>query len=506
MKKLFIIITTIIMSIPISGLASEYRSSSDTGVEIFDYIENRRREERANKLTDEQIKLLKDIETIKGQLPKPNSIDANKPAPAVFEGDDLTYNADTGEFVATGKVDIIQIDGRRFQSKEISGNVKEQEIRVDGRAHMLSVAPNAPRVTLDGYRTVYNYGTQTGKMGRARGKAGEYYITGKRFEFYPDHIVVFDATQTKCSAANPDYRVSAEKMEIWPEQVIKMYKVKFWIKNTVVASKAYEERDLNATQENNFPRVGYNKDHGLYVEQRFERAITDHLKSVTNAHIETKKGIRSNTEIRYDNRDTSAKFVYGFYSDSDNVWIQKEPSLILNYGRHFGSSPYSYGLGYEIGHWRGNSISSTHQKYEVGFDRDPINIHKYLLFLHTGYSITRESADNSTVKGLNYSALLFREYNERFAAFTRYSYNKNTSKNSLFDFDNDDYSRKFTTGLSYRLDDKNRIVIGADFDTDRGSLEDLDYYWFHDLHCSQIIMRYREKRDKFEARWQFTPW
>ena len=505
MKKLSAIITTALMLTPASVLA-EYRSSSDTGLEIFDYIENRHREERENRLTEEQQQLLQDIDKAKAQLPNPSKTYEKDPAPAVFEGDDLIYHADTGEFIATGKVDILQIDGHRFQTKAATGNVKEQVVRIKDRAHVLQLKEGAPRITLDGYRTVYNYGTKTGTMGRAKGKAGHYYISGRRFEFYPDHIVVYNGTQTKCGAIRPDYHLSAEKMEIWPEQVIKMYEVKFWIKDTIVGAKAYEEREINDTGQNQFPRVGYNKDNGLYVEQRFEQKINDNVKTVINAHINTKHGIRSSGELRYDNRDSHARLVYGYYYDDNNNWIQKLPSLILNYNRHMSTMPLFYNLEYEIGRWRSDTVSSTHQKYEFGLGRDTIFFNGWALMLYTSFTVTKESADNSTVKGMNYYATLAKEFNKRFAAYTAFQYTKNTSDRSLFKYENEDYEKQFSLGATYRLDDKNRVAMGMKFDADRGSLEDVDYYWYHDLHCSQLIMRYREKRSKFEAQWQFTPW
>ncbi|MBQ9478236.1 MAG: LPS-assembly protein LptD [Selenomonadaceae bacterium] len=502
-KKFFVPLMLALMFAP-STVGAEYTSHSDTDVEVFDYIENRRREARDKQLTPEQVKLLEDVETAKEQLPHPDL--ETEQVPAVFEGDNLVYHTETGEFIAQGKVDILQLEGRRFQTDKATGNVIEKTVSIQGRAHVLQVVDGSPRVTLDGYRTFYNYGTSIGTMGSARGKAGEYYITGKRFEFYPDHIVAFDATQTKCGAAQPDYTVSAEKMEIWPERVIKMYKIKFRIKGNVVGTKDYDERKFGGEERLDFPRIGYNKDYGAYIEQRIERPITDHFKSVTKAHLETKRGVRSNTEIVYDNRDSSARVVYGFYSDGDNVWVQKEPSLILHYGRHFDHLPASYGFNYEIGHWKSNSVSSTHQKYEVGLARDPIIYHNWMLTLGTSYTITKESSDDSTVHGINYGAVLLKEFDDRFAAFTGYHYTKNTKKNSLFDFENDDYAKKISMGLSWRMDHRNRFVVGLSFDADRSAVQDVDYYWYHDLHCSQVILRWRDRRDKLEAHWQFTPW
>ena len=486
-----------------------YESSSDTGTEFFDYIENRRREIREQQLTEEQKKLLEDIAEAKERLPHEQQ--EGEPTPAVFEGDDLVYYSGSGEFIATGKVDIIQLDGYRFQSEEASGNVKEQVVRVEDKAHVLQLMPGAPRVTLDGYKTVYNYGTKTGTMGEASGKAGEYYLTGKRFEFYPDHIVVYNGTQTKCGAKSPDYHLSAERMEIWPEQVMRLYNVKFWIKNKVVGTRDYLERKFEESEKQYFPRVGYNKDRGVYIRDTFEIPLADHLDLNINAYVDSKNGIRSNAELEYKNRDLRGWLKFGFYDDSDARWIQKEPSLDIWYGRRIGNLPISYNIEAEIGHWRQRAVASTHQEYEFKLSHDPIFIDKYMLILNTGYKITKDSAKNvpnghTTVKGFNGSILLGREFDDRLAAFVGYAYNKNNAKNSVFNFDIDDYSRKFQAGASYRLTDKDRVVVGIKWNADNRRLEDIDYYWYHDLHCSQAVLRWRGKRKKLEVHWEFVPW
>ena len=491
--------------------AKPYKSSSDTSTDIFDYIENRRRERRANQLTEEQKKLLADIEEKKAELP--GEIDPAK-VPVAFEGDDLVYNAANGEFVATGKVDIIQLEGYRFQSDEVSGNVKDQEVRVEDKGHMLQLTPNAPRVTLDGYNMIYNYGKKTGTMDYAEGKAGEYYISGKRFEFYPDHVVIYEGTQTKCNAKIPDYHLSADRMEIWPEQIIRMYNVKFWIKNRLVGTKEYEERRIEEEERPYFPRIGYDKDEGVYIEDTFEIPLFDNVTGVINAHVNSKQGVRSSAEIQYSNRELDARILYGYYFDGDKKWIQKTPSFYTNYTKHFGGLPLSYKLEYEVGKWSDDNASSTHHKLELGLTHDPIILdEKYILMLSTSYTLTRdnvkspENIGNTTVKGMNYDVKLGREFDDRFAAFIGYNYTKNNSENSLFEYENSDsYSSKFLAGVSYQLTPKDRFVIGLKYNTEGGTLEDVDYYWFRDLHCSTAVLRWRAKRKKFEMHWQFTPW
>jgi LPS-assembly protein len=129
-----------------------------------------------------------------------------------------------------------------------------------------------------------------------------------------------------------------------------------------------------------------------------------------------------------------------------------------------------------------------------------------MLFLRTGYSITKESANNSTVRGMKYDIVLGKDFDPKWAGFVGYHYTKNNTHNSMFDYGVDDYSKKLDAGLSYRMDDLNRFVVGIKYDVDSERIKDVDYYWYRDLHCSQVIMRYRAKRNKFEVRWQFTPW
>ena len=486
------------------GAEAVYKSSTDTGADILDYIENRRRLERENRLNEEQRQLMKDASQIKAHLRQP--WEQGQPVPVAFEGDELTYDEQTGEFTAVGKVDIVQMDARRFQSEEATGNTQEQVVRIPDKGHMLQLTPNAPRVTLDGYHTVYNYGSQTGTMEDASGKAGNHYVSGKRMEFYPDKIVIYDGTQTKCGAKNPDYHLSAEKIEIWPGKLLKMYNMTYWLGKTKIGSRKYYEQDLTKADDTLYPRVGYNSENGVYVEQDFRFPFNEHFWGNLHAHIETKQKVRSNAGFAYANRGLLVEGLYGYYSDSDNVWVQKEPGLAVNYRQRIGTSPLNYHLNYEIGHWRANSVASTHQKYEIGLGRDPIIFHGWLLFLHTSYTITKESANRSTVRGMNYHAVLGKDFDQKWAGYFGYHFTKNNAKNSLFRYSLDDYSKKLMTGLSYRMDNLDRFVVGLSYDTENMTLKDVDYYWYRDIHCSQLVLRYRAKRKQWQIGWQFIPW
>ena len=175
------------------GVASaEFRNTSDAGADRLDFIENLRRNERENRWSDAQIQVAKDAADMQQHLRYPYDMaDKTKAAPTTFEGDELTYDQTTGEFSAIGKVHVLQADGHLFETPDsMTGNLVKEQVELPGHAHMIQVTPGQSRVELNGYKAFYRYGAKTGSMDEAKGKIDHQYVTGKKFEFYPDHIVI----------------------------------------------------------------------------------------------------------------------------------------------------------------------------------------------------------------------------------------------------------------------------------------------------------------------------
>ena len=481
-----------------------YSADSDTGIERLDFIENQRRAERANRLTPEQEKLLADVTAMREHLRHP--VAADQPSPIAFEGDDLTYDESTGDFTAKGHVDIVQLEERRFQGDYVAGNTVRGEVSVPDRAHVLQLTEGTSRVTLDGYHINYNYQKHTGTMERADGKVGAYYMTGKRFEFYPDKIVVYDGTQTKCGAKNPDYHLSAERAELYPGDRLVLHNVKFWLKNKVIFTKKEHVTDVSIPMQRNFPRAGYDSDDGAWVEQTFEQNVAPRVTAAEQLRVTTQRGWRSSYDLGWTNAGASALLTYGVFEDGDNEWVKKMPSLLMDYKHRLGQSPITYRLYSEYGRWYGGGVHSNHWQYGVSFVHDTIPFHGFGLDLAAGYSVTRESYDHSRVQGLSASAFLTKAFNDRFAAYIGGVYTKSSKENALFSYDQEDYSRVIMSGMSYRIGEHDRLAVGTKYAMDPHAWTNVDYYWFHDLHCSQIILRYRSKQDSWNIRWEFTPW
>ena len=488
--------------------SASYSASTDTAADILDYIENERRAERENRLTEAQEQLVKDTATMQAHLRQPME-DHLKPLPTAFEGDELFYDQVTGEFFARGSVKVTEIDNRRVLSDEIKGNALTQDVVVENEAHILQVTPGMARVDVHGWKLSYNYGTGIGKVEDASGKVNRQYISGKRIEVSPDKVIIHEGRATKCHAKTPDYSVSAERIEIYPNDKIVFYNCDLWLKKTCVGHRDKYMADIRPGHEEAppFPSVRYTKSDGLVITQDIAFPLVKQVEFVPTLLASTRDGVHGRAEIRHTGAYGTLSLQYGYWQDSDDRWIRRMPSLHYDFGYHFKDAPIGWGVEADRGQWYNDGVKSTHTYGKVSIYHDPIPLGgSASLSLAADYSVTKESYNRSTVSGLSWSATLVKKFNDRLTTYGRYSYAQLYTGNSLFDYNVADYGRALYTGLSYRLTERDRIVCGMAYDIDRHTVGDVDYYWYHDMHCVQLITRYRAKRNSWSVRLNFTPW
>ena len=486
--------------------ASKYTASTDTNANVLDYLENNKRSARENAVTDEQKQLVHDAFEMRKNLRDP--LDPTKNVPVSLEGDELFFDQRNGDFYATGQVNITSLDAQRFLTDEVNGNIQNTEVNVPGKGHMVQMTPGQAKIVMDGYKIQYNYGKKTGSMEDVSGKVDHEYIKGKRVEMYPDKIVIYDGTMTKCSAINPDYHSSASMIEIYPGDKMICHNLKFWLGHVPVYSTKKRTFRLDKDSDQvDLPKVGYSSDDGFWISKDEKYYLARDLYIDAELKYTGKHGFRSHAELVHNNQLGTFKLLYGYYESSNNKWVKKTPSFTYNRTIPLGDSPLSLGLSYERGHWSQNGKHSMHTYYGISLSHKPIDLggnHK--LELSTNYSITNESYNQSSIRGFGYAALLRRDVDARWSYYTLYSYSQANSLNSVFDYDLDSYSRKLSAGFSYKFSDHDRVVVGSAFDMRTRDLADMDLYWLHEFHCLQLISRYRVKRHQVNFTLQFNPW
>lgn len=537
-----------------SFLDKPYESEAESGVEALDWIENRDRNIRKNMETKEQQRLRKDVADMKRALgrderrdeaaeasgnaaPQPEQTDGtfgsvskskrkNEQPPLAFEGDDVLYDQKTGNVYAKGSVLITRIDGKRVITEKAEGNLNDQNVTIQDAGQFLNITDGESKTDVTGYRVLYNYGRKTGSLENGRGKVQGWYITGKRIEIFPDQVIIYNGTVSGCSAKHPDYHMSAKKVEIWQDTMV-MHSVGYWLGGVQIGWERRVTKDLTKEEKDPYyPDFGYSKHEGFYVGDTFRWNYAKNGQVYTKLHYSTKEHWRNIYGVTYNLAGHNFNLEYGKYSDSDDKYLKKEPTFRYSYGRRIGKSPFSFSVSYERGKWKQekknnstakaststtNDIKSMHTEYSATLTPDAIKFGRKLTMSNSvSYSVIKESYDGSTNKGWGYSNSFRYIPDDDLVFYTGYSHSQRTVTSSLFDFDTDNYGDQWKFGASWRFSSKDRIAVGVSKDIKGGKLNKVDYYWFHNFHCLELIFNYRvdhyshDKNYKFKL--QFAPW
>ncbi len=481
-------------------------SASDTDVEILNYVEDQRRETREAAKNTEMNEFKKNLDA---EYERDNiEITDPEKAPIIFEGNDIMYNSVTGEVYGKGDVKITK-NYSRMTTEDAEGNLQSGDVNIPVKSHMMQVSN--PTVNMYSDKTKYNYNTKTGVMNNAKGRLDNRYISGEQVEFYPDYYVIYNGTLTRCPAKKPDYLLTADKIEIYPDDHMVAYNAKFKIKGaTIYQTKEYVTKiGANSDGNNNWMpfSIRANDEDGLVIGYDYRKTLLPHVTAYANLKYTTKHDMRNVYGIGWGNAGSSFNVESGKYEDDDDRWLEKEISYVYNYGQRIGDSPLRFNFRNEYGLWKENNFKSWHREHDFTLYHDPIRLDtlgKIRLFPSIGYKLVHEDLNDTNYNSLYYDVTLLGELNDRLVAYTGYHYSRVSVENTLFSYGLNDYSKKISAGFSYNIDDKNRIVVATGYDaSDELHMRDLDYYWYHDWHCVQTELKYEQKKDKWSIHFNF---
>lgn len=480
--------------------------ADDTDVEILNFVEDERKQQRedAKNIAIKQFKEELDAEYEKDGI----VIENPENAPIIFEGNDIMYNSITGEVFGKGDVKITQ-NYSRMTTNNAEGNLNSGDVNIPEKAHMMQV--ENPTLDINSDKTKYNYNEKTGVMENLKGRIDNRYVSGKQVEFYPDYYIIYNGTMTRCPAKKPDYYFSADKIEIYPDDHMVAYNAKFFIKGQVVyQTKEYTTKiGANSDGQNNWMpfRVRMNNEDGLSIRYKWDTELADNVEAYADFNYTTNHDMRNIYGVGWHNAGSSFNIENGKYEDDDDIWLEKEIAYIYNYGQRIGDTPLSFNFRNEYGLWKEYGTKSWHREHDLTLYHDPIRLDsngKVRLFPRIGYKLVHEDYDDSNYNSLYYDLTLLSEFNDDLVGYVGYHYSRVSQENTLFDYGLNDYSKKISAGLSYSIDDKNRIVVATGYDaSDDLKMRDLDYYWYHDWHCVQTELKYEQKEDKWSLHFNF---
>lgn len=418
-------------------------------------------------------------------------------APIVIVADRLAADDSTGAFSGEGNVHVTQQD-MVITSELLEGNSHTSDVWVKDKADFIQ-----QKTKLVGQNLTYNYKSHFGSIQEASGKIDRERVYGNQIELMPDKDIIRNGWMTKCPAKVPDYKITAEWIEVWPGDYYIAHNAKFWIKNTVIYSMSKYKGSLKKDDKDAFPTVGYNSD-GLYIKQHLETPISrDNKVSVfADLNYYSKLGLKPMFGVSDRESSYELQLLQGYDQDSDGYWIRKEPEFNLRtYDKRLGDLPVSYNFTAQYGKWSDGSKSSWHQEYGLNFTRDPIKLNPTTkLYLNSGVKHLRESYDGSQTSLFKFNASVVKRFSQRFSSWVGYNYTSNN--HAVFSYKSIGKDKEGYVGFNYVFDKMNSLTVNRVYNFDTKRVSDIDYTWNRSLHCWDLHLTYRAKRD--QIRWDIS--
>ena len=420
-----------------------------------------------------------------------------KPAqPIEIVADEMYFSDKTGELFAKGNVVITQ-DQTKIYADIIRGNDKQTEVWVDGQVRLIE-----PKTDLVGMKIRYNYGSKFGMMQDLSGKCGNDFVTGKRAHFENAKYTIYEATMTGCpTKGTPDYRTTARKVEIWPNDKVIAYDASVWIKNTIVYTTPRYKKSLKKIDEkdNEYPRFGYQDKDGFYIGQTFTFPLTEETSAFLDAMYYSAAGFKPTIGLQHQTSRYGIQGVYGETRDGNGNWIKKEPEFSLNlYSQKIGSTHINYSANAVYGQWTDAAKSSWHQDYSLYFSRDPIYFDQektWTLNLGTGFQHVRESYNNSFQNIFRYNVGLSKKISPSLTTWAAYNFTDNN--NSAFAYNKIDVPQEGILGLSWKVNNRTTLSYYTSYDLANSRTYENYYTINHSFHCWETALTYRAMKQEF---------
>ncbi len=229
--------------------------------------------------------------------PKDVPIEAPKPNPLTIKGDLIIFEKGSMEVTAKGGVKLFY-RGYEVNSEEVRFSEKEKFVSFPSR---LTLVSDEMIATADSFN--YNLGTFDGKALGFRGEIDRLLISGEKFVFSKDKIVIYDALFTTCQKNHwSHYDVKAKKIYLYPQlgffisisNKITISALPFPIPIPTYLYGAPRYGILG--QSTLFPIFGSNKIEGQYIKERIGYFLSDSSSGTVEVGLTKKLGLEGGVE------------------------------------------------------------------------------------------------------------------------------------------------------------------------------------------------------------------
>jgi lipopolysaccharide assembly outer membrane protein LptD (OstA) len=415
--------------------------------------------------------------------------------PITLEAGSLYYNDENGEFHAIGNAKIQQ-GTTMIESNAITGNISSGDVVADGNVTWLDEDSK-----LTGEKLNYNYKTKNGQMGTTKGNIDGLIVSAESTTLMPKSSIVYNTYVTKCPAQIPDYKMTADKVVIYPGDKLIAYNASFWIKNVKLFTLSkYSKKLDDKERDSSLPRVGWDSDDGFYIKQHLEYPFNDRLSGIADVGYYSEQGTKYQIGLVQETPSSTISIMSGSTKNLDDNWYERQPEI--RYFRHYKPVPgaplyWAYQLkaanikdvGAADFQWQETAtLYLSHKPLRLSADS---NLYLWSSLEQNWY----ETGDNRNVLGIG--TRIDKTFNPNLNMYVGYNYTHETNI-SPFSYESVDANREVVSGVNWQVDRLWNIGVTTSYDLDQEQFDDIDYKVKRNLHCFEAELIYREKRDEWK--------
>lgn len=218
-------------------------------------------------------------------------VSAREGAPFTIEADNLTIDRTAGFVKAEGGVKV-NFGRKVLLAESVHIDLDTKDLLAEG-----NVVYRELNRELTGPKLLYNYGTEEGKFIDADGEIEGNKVSGDEIKIIKGDFEIDNADLTTCKSSDAHYKFTAEKVNIYPNDILIAEDVEVWLFDRHVFSYPVYKYSLKHNVElTPIPIIGYTSNDGYYIKLDYEHFISRDLQG----DVHTRWTSRDANELRLD--------------------------------------------------------------------------------------------------------------------------------------------------------------------------------------------------------------
>lgn len=434
--------------------------------------------------------------------------------PLQVEADKIRYNDTTGDINLRGHI-LIKHMLDRYTTDYVYGNTLTQKYVIPGKIRWIS-----PTSKTEAESAEYDASSAVGKFKKISGWDSDlYYFQGTDGIYHRDAnkmVIKNGYFTTKHAVAKiPDYRIEADRIDIYPGDKYVAHQVKLKFKNTTVVSLSKYRGNLSADKGGSLwslmPRPMYDSDNGWGLHNSIDIPLNGNndLSFYMRNIWYSKAGYKPDIGVEYETPAGQLSLYYAekesATNDEGGIWIKKKPSFVFssrNY--YFGKSPIYAGFRGEIGYWSESwadrKVEGPYKGFDVYISGPSVPLGKFLTFNwrighardyydYTAYKGNHLLETKNTTRTSSYYSLGLQGKYRAVSAWVNYT-DRHFDGYSPYVYDTYGMESPIDIGFSLQLTPRDTVSISWSVDTANGNLRHRYYTYYRDMHSFYGWIKY----------------